>query len=733
MSTPSSSAGPSTPLNNRRAIRIRADYNTTINLPDGSSRNVTIKAGTNGYLVQDRGDEYVVQLFNDKGQTISSAVPRNVVDVGIPHSQLSIQQPNVRQAPDVGTLASQRASHPAGKAIRFIWDGIQENFAVLSGLGLRSHVFDSILNDPTKKRQALEIIIASFSEEAWRALNTPGLPVNAFLNIPRITDDSEIEQHNVLIYLRLYVKENRLAKYAGKTSRRYPGERQKEHEKATRDTTNNSPHYRVAREYPAANRHALSMMILSNANHNIVTMAETTLCYLLQTLHDDVKNVPQQFVHEALSAATHNSLENRMLMSALHRIVRTALQRSNYPEFGGTGCNWGLPLHEARNDKRQWFRFRKTTQDNRSMLIYRYQSAVALVKSSHTRKLGAYISFVSKIDISSDGKKKTTGFEVKEVLEHLPGIQKGKPLIISFELMEDGKPHPTPWYRAPVHGAWSNCHELHSFAIKAEWKDETSNQWYCYPMQPHELLSTYVRTQGDSTVTNVWRKATSILQLLHNRRYRNPPSFLHESFRPDIKHVVYDHLTQTVGFKQVPETIMGPPSHVSNDHNIRALGKASETYWPLIKVGRLPEPAWFEYFTAPPTGGTNCLLCRYARYLTTGVAAGCSKREGNFYVAADVPGRESILKGSCRLCWEYYRRPCVWMKVNSLRLETMIRRAEPSKVMPPPGYEGLSFREKYTGPAIPIQAPMSLEMYKEFEKDAKEMEFDESQVDNEED
>ncbi|KAF5534555.1 hypothetical protein FNAPI_12324 [Fusarium napiforme] len=729
MSTPSSGAGPST----RRAIRIRTDCNATIDLPDGSTKTVIIKAGTNGYLVRDRGDKYVVQLFNDKGETCFSAVPRNVVDVGVPHSQFSIQQPNVRQAPDVGTLASQRASDPAGKAIRYIWDGIQENFGVLSALGLRSHVFDSILNDPTKKREALEIIIASFLEESWKALNTPGLPVNAFRNIPRITDDNKLEQDKALIYLRLYVKDNQFAKYAGKTSRTYPGERQKEHENATHDTTNNSPHYRVARQYPAADRHALPMMILSNANHNIVTMAETTLCYLLQTLHDDVKNVPQQFVNEALSAATHSSLENRMLMSVLHQIVRTALQRSKYPEFGGTGCNWGLPLHEARKDKRQWFRFQKTTQDNRSMLVYRYQSAVTLVRSSRTRKLGAQVSFNSKIDISSDGKKKTTGFEVIQVLENLPGIQKGKPLIFSLELMEDGKPHPTPWYRGPFHGAWSNCHELHSFAMKVEWKDETSNQWYCYPMQPQEIFSTYTRTQGDSTVTNMWRKATTILQFLHNRRYRNPPSFLHVNFRPDIKHVVYDHLTQTVGFKQVPETVMDPPSHVSNDHNIRALGKASETYWPLIKVGRLPEPAWFEYFTAPPTGGTNCLLCRYARSMGARVIAGCSKREGNFHVAADVPGRESILKGSCCLCWEYYRRPCVWMKITDLRPETMIRNQSFGNVMPPPGYEGVSLRERYTGPAIPIQAPMGLEMYKEFEKDAKEMEFDESQVDNEED
>ncbi|KAF4428810.1 hypothetical protein FACUT_9267 [Fusarium acutatum] len=374
-------------------------------------------------------------------------------------------------------------------------------------------------------------------------------------------------------------------------------------------------------------------------------MAETTLCYLLQTLHEGVVQVRQQRVHEALSAATHHALENHMLMSSIKQIVRNALRQASYPEFGGTGCNW-------KNDTGQSF----------------HVDLSLPIRCSRDRQggFGAFTSFVSKYENIDNGKQKVHGCNISQALGHLPGIQKGKPLIFSFELMEDGNPHPTPWYRGPVHGAWSNCHELHSFAIKVEWKNETNNQWYCYPLQPIDIFSTYVHTDGDSTVTREWRKATSILQFLHNSRYRNPPSFLHGSFRPDIKHVVYDHLTQNVGFKQVPETVMDPPSHVSSDHNIRALGKASETYWPLIKFGRMPDISWFGFQRGIP--------------------------------------------------------------------EKMVRESYSGNVMPPPGYEGLSLREWYNGPAIPIEAPMSLKMYKEFEKDVKNIEAVEaaqSRVDDE--
>ncbi|KAF5723693.1 hypothetical protein FMUND_1627 [Fusarium mundagurra] len=135
MATPSSGAGQVTPRDDRRAVRIRANCTTTIQLPDVSSRHVTVQAGTNGYL----------------GQAALSLVPRGVVELGASHSQLSIQKPNVGHTTSIGTLANQRASDPAGKAIRFMWDGVQANLDVLFSLGLKSQIFQSILNDPAKK------------------------------------------------------------------------------------------------------------------------------------------------------------------------------------------------------------------------------------------------------------------------------------------------------------------------------------------------------------------------------------------------------------------------------------------------------------------------------------------------------------------------------------------------------------------------------------------------------
>lgn len=525
----------------------------------------------------------------------------------------------------------------------------------------------------------------------------------------------------MLIYVRIYILDGHFAVYVGQTGQEYPIKRQRDHEDAIRNHTNDSPHYREARRYPEGNRYTIQMMILDDADRVLSAMAETTICCLLQTWHKDVVRPSQHSIHETMSSGAAESIAHRLLMTSLNNTARAALQRANYPLLKGVGCNWSLPLQEARNDRRQWIRYEVNTADKRVMLIYRWQSLTTTyyTPAGGQEQIGVSANFWSNQGTKDTTGKTMSGFRVEQTLDGLPGMKKGIPIILSIELMKDGKPHPQPWYRGPIHGAWDNCHELHSFAIKVEWKDESNDQWYTYPLQPTRVLQPYAKTQGDSTVTADWRKATSILQFLHNRRYRNPPVYLESTLRPFIKSVVYDHLAQTVRFERVDETIVNPPSHVSSSHNVRELAKAKETYWPDIAVGRMPEDGWFGRI-----GGGNtkpaCLLCGMARgFNTDSVVGGCNKRQGNFHVAADEADRDRILQGSCRLCWEFYRRPCIWVKANFARDPS--RATSKHYIFLPDNYRLAGFGDKYSGPAIAIVAPMSLEMYRQFEANEEEL------------
>ncbi|UZP36895.1 hypothetical protein NXS19_004711 [Fusarium pseudograminearum] len=333
------------------------------------------------------------------------------------------------------------------------------------------------------------------------------------------------------------------------------------------------------------------------------------------------------------------------------------------------------------------------------MLVYRWQSSVGTVG----KQLGLVARFGS---VSTGDIEKGFGIHVK--LDHLPGIKKGEPLVISVEVMEDGKPHPTPWYRGPIHGAWDNCHELHSFTIKVEWKDQASNQWYTYPVGYHEVISVFEQRPGDSTITRDWRKATCILQFFHNRRYRNPPSYLLSHYSPLIREAVYDHLSQSISFQIVPQVALDPPAHVSFAQNFMSLGRASESSWPAIAVGPQPQLSWFG-------GGKghlpSCVLCQQTiASHKSSLTVGCSKRKGDFHVAADEPNRDRILQASCRLCWGIFRRPCIWVKFGQWREDRGI----------PPSYYGAAITPKYSGAAIPIEAPMTVETYQQLEADMEE-------------
>ncbi|KAH6991583.1 hypothetical protein EDB82DRAFT_522717 [Fusarium venenatum] len=390
-------AGSSAQPADMRAVRLRNRLTLPMTPPNGPSKQLDVPAGTIGYFIRELPEDYCLcEMINDRGGRQNFEIRRKHLEIGKPHSAFSIHTPQIRQASRVATLSTRRANDPTGQAIRFMWDDIQANLSLLGDLGLKSHIYEGILNDPAKKSEALDAIIASFSEQVWTALNTPGLPLNAFRSLPRITATSpRLRSSQTLIYLRLYVDGNRFAKYGGMTSREYPGHRQREHEEAIRDHSNNTPHYREARTYPEANQHAIRMMLLSNVDRNIISMAETTLCCLLQTWNSEVVRPSQRSLQDAMSAGAVRSIERRLLMTAFARITRTALQRANYPILGGVGCNWNLPLQEGAYDKREWIRYRVKTDNKSSMLVYRWQSAVIFMAN---QKLGVGVKFSSRYD-----------------------------------------------------------------------------------------------------------------------------------------------------------------------------------------------------------------------------------------------------------------------------------------------------------------------------------------------
>ncbi|PTD02228.1 hypothetical protein FCULG_00012145 [Fusarium culmorum] len=676
-----------------RAIRINTSRTVNVELPDGGTRDITFTAGTVGYLLFDipERDKCAVQLINHMGQRLDCTVPRRLIDIGELSSNFTIRQPRIVQSQRATTISHLRANDAAGRAIRFLWDDLHTNASVLGDLRLKTDSLNEVLDDPSKKRDAINTIIASFSNQSWTAVNTPGLPISAFHNVPRITQtEPRILGSQTMIYLRVYIDGDRFATYTGRSGD--PIQRQKQHDKGIRDDTNGLQHYKEARKYPAANRYALQMMLLTDASEIVIKMAETTLCCLLGTWHPALTRSSHTRLQDELGSGSTGSINHMVLMSSFGTVVANALERANYPKLGG--------------EAREWIRYKIQTADRRSMLVYRWQSSVVRLDN----QLAFNLQFGGR---AGDTEK---CFRIQSKLGHLPGIKKGVPLVVSVEVMEDGKPHPTPWYRGPIHGAWDNCHELHSFTIKVEWKDQATNQWYTYPAGYHDIISVFEQRPGDSTITRDWRKATCILQFFHNRRYRNPPSYLRSHYSPLIREAVYDHLSQSISFQIVPQVALDPPAHVSFAQNFMSLGKASESSWPAIAVGLRPHQSWF----GSSANLASCVLCQQSRgSIKNPLTLGCGKREGDFHVAADEPHRDRILQASCRLCWGMFRRPCIWVKIAQWTEDSTGAAVNKLRGIHP-SYYGAAITPEYNGGAIPIEAPMTVETYQQLEADMEE-------------
>nr|CEG05648.1 unnamed protein product [Fusarium clavum] len=668
-----------------KAIQLNRACEVSIKLENGKTVNDTAPKGTLGH------------------------VPHDALEIGVPNSKSQIKLPRLEAARTAAPISNKRASYPAGRAILNMWEDIQSNKALLVEHGLRLGIYDASQDHISKLNVTVLTDIVAFDDEGWETINTPGLPLEKFLELRQIDQNwPELTSEESLIYLRLYTDgpNGPFSKYAGRTVQELPVNRMRQHSFYQDSDTKTSTHYREARKRQY--RYSIPMMKLVGIRAEVLPMAEFTLCALLRTWADGVVQISSQAIAEGASSTT---VPHRILMAALSRITDESLKRANFPLLGGIGCNWSCPLQEVLLERREWIRYRVVPVDDRPMFVYRCQSKVVELSKNFREgvtKPFVRVGFLWTKGNMQDVNQRKSQFCIQHSLEGLPGLRVGQPLILHIELMEDGKPHPTPWYRHPYHGAWDNSGELHSFCIKVEWLHEAEQRWYNTTLSHTRVLAKAIK-DAPPTATPAWRKATMILQVLLNRQYQNPPSYLTRSLAQTIRHVNYDHLNQVISFNKIPRTTHQPPSHVSFDHNLRELFKACQKEWRHISIGPMPPPAWFNR-SGKELQTTSYALCILTSKNKNGDAEmkTCAKREGNFHIDDGEANEEMIREGSCYLCWTYWRRPCTWIPFR-LGYDDETPTSRQPEV--PPSYKGvvpIPFRAPI---ASPIPAPMSIEEY----------------------
>ncbi|TQN73268.1 hypothetical protein CSHISOI_02219 [Colletotrichum shisoi] len=309
----------------------------------------------------------------------------------------------------------------------------------------------------------------------------------------------------------------------------------------------------------------------------------------------------------------------------------------------------------AAFDRRVWLCYKVTNPEGRRMSLFRTRSKVNNDRGKHI--------FSVKFSMSRTDENVSCFWWFSHTFEIDSPPPVGTPLVVIIESMDDGKPHQTPWFLGPRHGAWDNFHELHSFSLRVEWYDKDTDKWYGLAYQQHQCFgrkkfvspfdNKYGFVGGDLSYNYPWMYATRILQFIHNRQYDNPPEYMGKFSSADVKTVIWDHMAQCVRYITRDErSVCEPPKRVTFAENWNAVTKA----WPSVYVGK-----------KPPMSGRKCALswCLTLQKLPNNKTANWWPIKGEDIDPAEIDtsehSAEEVAEHTCWMCWVIYRRPCVWI------------------------------------------------------------------------
>lgn len=344
----------------------------------------------------------------------------------------------------------------------------------------------------------------------------------------------------------------------------------------------------------------------------LVSIAETTACCLFSTFFSTTNRNPTR-ITEAIKGAR---VDSQLLVNALVDIFNKVCGYTGFASASGLGCNYNCPLSESTWQRREWLKYDVSTEKG-PMTVYRSVSRFGVrARFENAKKRTGAVTWdvIARINFKT---KKYSWFSYEHNLTDIKeshGIERGQPVFINIEVTGDGRTHPRHWFRGPFHGPWSNWDELHTFAVKIEWRNKNTGQWHVLyleakrPLDPYafkiskkaaqndpQRLAAMKAFKTDPTITGDYRKATQFIQFFKNRSYLSLPIWLHPNAGSNIKEVIWDHLQQTVSFRHIPEARLRPPTKVSYTQNLQKMWSnfAMGHRWEGLLVGSQPEPNWF--------------------------------------------------------------------------------------------------------------------------------------------
>jgi hypothetical protein len=217
--------------------------------------------------------------------------------------------------------------------------------------------------------------------------------------------------------------------------------------------------------------------------------------------------------------------------------------------------------------------------------------------------------------------------------------------MLVFELMDDDKSHPYPYYRFPTIGPYHDDTGLNSLGLRLQWRSAgSSKQWYTARFgtpQPHAMkILTNLANGNPSTFENKFQQVTALIQMLRAQYCVSPsPGFYRDirigHSRPMIQTLELDHLRQTAEWRTSMLSDVAPCRRTTEEENAIRLANVADWLIPggNVNVGypdggrkdpslRLDELS----LRSAATSGATCDTCKIRKIRTLGRQTGAVSR-----------------------------------------------------------------------------------------------------------
>lgn len=222
-----------------------------------------------------------------------------------------------------------------------------------------------------------------------------------------------------------------------------------------------------------------------------------------------------------------------------------------------------------------------------------------------------------------------------------------------FEIMDDRKPHPKPWFGSPSVGMIENFDQASCLGIRLEWFDPSKDAFFTVPIHRKNLRMGFP-TEGFKACLSIYRQAMTIIQLLEGITWIGSVDILgihnKNSLGAKVLELKVDHLAQICQWIPRPKKSVSAPRIASWQRNFQLMKDQFGINGTIVGPTTPPDPtSAFWYPTMNDAMGIpktrSCDLCFYST--TVGTKFKCERDE----TRPDV--------WVCKFC-SFLNRPCTF-------------------------------------------------------------------------